>query len=217
MSYYEVVLFSASIFIATVIGWVRFSKTGPSILPFLLCLTIGTVNEVLSFILTMSGNYTTLNNNIYVLAEALCITWQFRRWELFRKAARWYYAIMIFIILLWIIDYLVFTDFSKLNFYFRIFYSFLIVLMSVQMNNILIFTFRKRLLQSHIFLICSGFIIYFTYKILIETFWLYGLAKSRDFRISVYLVLAWINLIVNIIYALAMLWIPKKPQHITLS
>ena len=90
-------------------------------------------------------------------------------------------------------------------------------MMSIHINNMLIVTYRKKLLKNPVFLICSGFIIYFTYKILIEAFWLYGLKAGKGFRINVYLLLTWINLIVNLIYALAMLWIPKKPQHITLS
>lgn len=217
MNYYQVVLFSASVFIATVIGWVRFLKTDPASFPFLLCLTFASVNEMISYLVTSLHIDTNLNNNLYVLLEALLITWQFRKWGLFMNKTALFLAIQSSITLFWLADNLLLTGLYQLNLYFRIFYSFLIVIMSIHMNNILIFTYRRKLLQSHIFLICSGLIIYFTYKILIEAFWLYGLNSSREFRISVYLVLTWINLFVNIIYALAMLWIPKKPQHITLS
>lgn len=217
MNYYQVVLFSASVFIATVIGWVRFLKTDPASFPFLLCLTFASVNEMISYLVTRLHIDTNLNNNLYVLLEALLITWQFRKWGLFMNKTALFLAIQSSITLFWLADNLLLTGLYQLNLYFRIFYSFVIVIMSIHMNNILIFTYRRKLLQSHIFLICSGLIIYFTYKILIEAFWLYGLNSSREFRISVYLVLTWINLFVNIIYALAMLWIPKKPQHITLS
>lgn len=217
MNYYQVVLFSASVFIATVIGWVRFLKTDPASFPFLLCLTFASVNEMISYLVTRLHIDTNLNNNLYILLEALLITWQFRKWGLFMNKTALFLAIQSSITLFWLADNLLLTGLYQLNLYFRIFYSFVIVIMSIHMNNILIFTYRRKLLQSHIFLICSGLIIYFTYKILIEAFWLYGLNSSREFRISVYLVLTWINLFVNIIYALAMLWIPKKPQHITLS
>jgi len=217
MNYYQVVLFSASVLIATLIGWVRFNKTEPTILPFLLCLTLASANELASFLLTINGNHTTVNNNIYILCEALLIIWQFRNWGVFKNSGKLYHALLLVTTLSWLLNNFVLTDPSRLNFYFRIGYSFIIVLMSIHVNNVLILSYRRRLLKSHVFLICSGFIIYFTYKILVEAFWLYGLDKSKDFRINVYLLLTWINLIVNLIYALAMLWIPKKPQHITLS
>ena len=217
MNYYQVVFFSASVFIASIIGWVRFSKTEPNCFPFLLCLTLASVNEIISFILTQVGLHTIINNNVYVLLEAVLIIWQFKNWGLFGKYNALFLFLLVSIILTWLIDSFLVSNTNSLNLYFRIIYAFIIVLMSIHINNILILTYRKRLLQSSVFLICSGFIIYFTYKILVETFWLYGLDKSRHFRINVYLLLTWINLIVNLIYALAMLWIPKKPQFIRLS
>lgn len=217
MNYYQVVIFSASVFIATIIGWVRFRKTGPGCFPFLLCLTLASVNEILSFLLTKAGLYTTINNNIYVLFEALLIIWQFKNWGLFGKYNAFFFLLLAAITITWMLDNFLVTDAWNLNLYFRITCSFIIVLMSIHINNTLIITYRRRLLQNPVFLICTGFIIYFTYKILIEAFWLYGLNKSRDFRISVYLLLTWINLFTNLIYAFAMLWIPKRSQHVFIN
>lgn len=216
MNYNLLIIFSASIFIATITGWVRFKRLNPSWLPLLACFTVASANEILSFILTKSGHFTMVNNNIYVLAEALLLCWQFKKWGLFDRHKILFFILVAVIAAIWIIENLITTGLFKINFYFRISYSFIIVLMSISCINSIIFTYRGRLWKSPVFLCCTGFIIYFTYKILIEAFWLYGLNASRDFRVHVYLFLTWINFFVNLVYALAILWIPKKPQHITL-
>lgn len=217
MNYWQVIIFSASIWIAAIIGWARFSRIQPGYLPFLICISVASLNELVSFILTRNGYFTIINNNIYVLLEGMLITWQFRNWGLFSRHRIIFYMLLATLSLLWTLENLTSPGQTAINFYFRIAYSFMIVIMSIHINNLLIVTCRGRLLKSPVFLICSGFIIYFTYKILVEAFWLYGLHATRHFRINVYLMLTWINLIVNLIYAVALLWIPRKPQHITLS
>ncbi len=217
MNYWQVIIFSATIWIAAIIGWVKFNRLHPTFLPFCICISVAALNECISFVLTHNGFNTILNNNIYVLLESLLITWQFKNWGIFNKQQKLFYLVLLLLLLIWSVENFSGLGTSGIHFYFRIAYSFVIVIMSININNQLIVSHRNHLLKSPVFLICAGFIIYFTYKILIEAFWLYGLRSSRDFRINVYLLLTWINLVVNLIYAVALLWIPKKPQHITLS
>ena len=216
MNYWQVIIFSASIWIAAIIGWIRLSRLIPEYWPFLLCISIASLNEVISFIFTRYGHHTVINNNIYVLLESLFITWQFKNWGIFNRYKKIFFIILSFFIILWMSENFTSTGQPRIHFYFRVAYSFSIVIMSIHINNLLIVTYSRKLLKSPVFLICTGFIIYFTYKILVEAFWYYGLHASRDFRIHVYLLLTWINLIVNFIYAVALLWIPKKPHHIML-
>lgn len=217
MNYTQVVIFSLSICIGTVIGWLRFKKTWPVFFPFLICISVASLNEVISFLMTRNGFYTAVNNNIYVLLEALLITWQFSKWGLFSQYRSVRHLIAIVFIITWLLENFFIGDITAINFYFRILYSFIIVLMSIHIYSGLILTYRANLLKSPVFLICTGFIVYFTYKILVEAFWIYGLNAGRQFRINVYLLLTWINLFVNLLYAAALLWIPGKPRHITLS
>jgi len=93
----------------------------------------------------------------------------------------------------------------------------MIVILSIQLNTGLVFTYKKNLLKSPVFLLCSGFTVYFTYKILIEVFWVYGLNASIDFRKNVYIILTWINGLVNILYLIAISCIPAKPRYTALS
>jgi hypothetical protein len=120
------------------------------------------------------------------------------------------------LVITWFFDYRTIQGLGSMNLNFRLFYSFLIVLMSIHVCNRLVFTFNGPLLKSPVFLICTSFILYFTYKILVEVFWIYGLNKAKNFRMDVYIIMAWINALANIIYLLAILCIPKKPRYLKL-
>src|SRR5665647_455347 len=116
---------------------------------------------------------------------------------------------------------------GKINFvssWFRITYSFLIVLMGITgINKLMLLDINKpigmnssNIFKNPVFLICIGSIVFFTFKLIVEIFWFYGLNASKDFRLDVYDILIYINLIVNLVYALAVLWIPAKQQYILL-
>ena len=85
--------------------------------------------------------------------------------------------------------------------------------MSVTILNRLIVS-QINLLTNSSFLICAALIIYFTFLALIEIFWLFGLDSSTSFRLNVYRIMAYINLFVNLIFAIAILWMSRKLEFI---
>jgi hypothetical protein len=207
-------VFSLSVGIGAVIGWIRFKKIDPAFFPFLLLMWVALLQETLSIILSREGYSNALNYNIYSLAEALLLTWQFRRWGLFRgkeiiyPLIQWSYAGA------WVIESLTIHSVNTFNSGFLIGYSFLILLMSVVMINRLLVREPYYLLRNSRFLILMALMIYFTYAVLVEAFWLFGLNRSRFFRIRIYEILSYINLFTNLIYAVAILWMPMKPRYI---
>ncbi len=217
MSHFEIVLFSSTILLPAIIGVIRFSGIERSFYPFIICLWVGTLNEITSLIVSWLGYSTILNNNVYVLAEALLILWQFKEWGLFQGSKKSYTTLMMLLVIMWLFENNNIAELGKLTMHFRLVYSLLIVICSIQLNTRLVFTYKKNLLKSPGFLFCSGFTIYFTYKILIEVFWMYGLNGSVDFRKNVYIILTWINGLVNILYLIAILCIPAKPRYTALS
>jgi hypothetical protein len=199
-----------SLGIAALIGIWRFRKISVVFLPFLLFLWLGFANEIVSEVTARVWRNTTLNNNIYVLLEACLILWQFQKWGLFQRQKAFVPVLLLSFVTFWCVEIFVNYHYLYVASYFRIFYSFVIVLMSIHMINFIIVSESRSLLKNPIFLICIGFIIFFTYKILIEIFWVYGLNGSRDFRNNVYMIHSLINFFSNIIYALAALWVPRK-------
>lgn len=217
MNHLQVVLFSSSILLPAIIAGIKFRNIERSFYPFIFFIWIGVLNEIISYVISMSGGSTTFNNNLYILAEALLILWQFKEWDFFQNFKNGFIILFVALIIIWFFDHRNKEHFSSINLNFRLFYSLMIVLMSIQINNRLIFTFSGNLLKSPVFLVCNAFTIYFTYKILVEVFWIYGLNTTKSFRIDVYIILTWINALTNILYSIAMVCIPKKPHYIELS
>jgi hypothetical protein len=211
--YYQLALMSASIFVAAIIGVVRFNKIDPTYYPVVCCIWIASLNEIISFTLIANGFTTTINNNVYVLIESILITLQFKNWGLFSNRPLAFKSIITVLLIVWITEnYYGFTQ-QQIQYYFRLVYSCVIVLMGIHLNNNIVYSWQRNLLTSPVFQFCTGFIIYFTCKIVVEAFWLYGLDFSVRFLTNVYLILSWVNLAVNFIYSSALLCIPQKRKH----
>lgn len=215
MKFTLVDLFSFSILIAAIIGWVRFSKINSAYYPFIYCIWVALVNEILGYFLIYNGISNAINNNVYVLIEAVLITWQFQRWGIFQRIKPVAIILIFILIISWAIEAFLIKGIKYNISYFRIGYSFAIVLMSINMLSDLITKDRKSIVKNSTFLICTGFILYFTFKVLTGVFWLYGLGQNQEFRKSIVWILIYFNLIANLIYALAVLWMPTK-QRFTL-
>ena len=163
-----------------------------------------------------SGYSNAANNNIFYLLEALLITTQFFRWDMFEERRNWFPGLQVLFVLFWLLEVFLFSLF-RVSSYFIIFHSFVIVLLSINMINKIVFRESHPLLQHPVFLICMGFIAYFTYAVLVEAFWIFGLTQSRLFRLHIHELLAYINLFVNLLFALAVIWIPMRQQYILQS
>jgi hypothetical protein len=210
MIYSIVTGFSFSIGLAAIIGGLRYNRINPAYYPFLYCCWIGLMNECISFIESYKGHSNAINSNIYVLLEFILFIWQFYRWGFFGRHRYWWPVPLIIIGGVWIWENFFPYRLDRFSSYFRVLYSFSLVLMSISILNRQIVREKQHLLKNPIALICLGTIIYYTYKVLVEAFWLYGLNQGSNFRNNVYLILAFINLFTNLIFALAVLWMPKK-------
>ncbi len=213
MLYYQIALMSASIFIAAIIGSIRFNKIDPVYYPIISCFWVASANEIISFVLAVNGFNTVINNNIYVLIESILVTIQFKKWGLFNNRQTAFTGIITLLLITWMIENYYDYAAHAIHYYFRIMYSFIIVLMSIHLNTNIIYSWQHKLVASPVFQFCTGFIIYFTCKIVVEAFWYYGTNFSVRFLTNVYLILSWVNLAVNFIYTSALLCIPAKKKH----
>lgn len=208
MGFYLVVSLSLSILIAGIISVARFKKIGKRYYPFIFLIWAGCINELLSFILVLKGYQTLVSSNLYVLVAAFFITWFFKEEKLFKR--KWMFSFWLVIFLLvWITDTLITGSITQTSLYFRIFYSLIIVFFSIHMINEKIFTSKQHLLKNSSFLIYISFCIFFTYKALVEAFILYGIDRTQFFM-HVYIIMIYVNFGVNLLYALAVIWIPAK-------
>ena len=215
-------LLGFSILIAGIIALLRFNKSFMPYFPFILCIWIGCVNELLSYFLWQNGWHTSVNNNIYVLAEATLFLLFFRNMGLFEKQPPVFWGLFGALLILWGWENIAEGKIASVSSWFRIAYSFLIVILSIAMISLLLYqnihtpwiTGERNIFQHPVFLICGGAIIFFTFKLVIEIFWLYGIDHISNFRKNLYHILIYNNAAVNLIYTLAILWMPRKQRYI---
>lgn len=221
---YRSILISLSIFVPGIIALLRFKKIDPFFRTFIYCIWISCVNEITGIFLWTKGYSVAVNNNIYVLAQAVLLTAFFKNAGIFDNYRRYFYLLISGLLLFWLWENILTGKLYGVSSWFRIVYSFILVLMAVTCLSKLAIgnlrdypeTYPLHFLKKPVFLICIGLILFFTCKLIVEIFWLYGLGASESFRVGIYSILIYINLTVNIIYAIAILWMLPKQQYIML-
>lgn len=119
--------------------------------------------------------------------------------------------------LVWLLNFWLVKNIFVMFHHFRIYYAFLLVLLSLYEVNTAIYGNTKTILKNTRFLVCTGLIMLYTFKIITELFWLYGINNSDAFLYNVYSWFGYVNMIINLLFILAVLWIPKKPRYITFT
>jgi len=217
MSYDLSTVLSFAVIVSVVIGWIRFKKINPAFIPFVLVITCGFLHELISLIAISQKYSNAIVYNIYSLIESILILILFRKWKIIKFNTLVFRSLVFGLTIIWILEIVSMPNFETFCSYFTIAYSFIIVLLSINTINALINQVKNSLVKNSNFLICVGFVIYFTYSIIVEAFWMYGLNENHIFQSKVYDILVIINLFVNLLYAVAVLWIPTKPKFILQS
>lgn len=206
-------LFSFTIAIAAIIGALRFKKIDRSYYPFIYLCWIAFFAEVVALIVNTLTRGSQIPSNLYVLIEALLLTWQFRLWGSFERRRNLYPVLMYSFLIVWMIDnFIINKTIHHASSYCRIVFALSMVILTIDQINRMIVRERKVFLTYSKFIICMAIIIYFSYKIVIETFYIYAaIQKSTPaFIDSILAIHNYVNLFTNLIYAYAILWAPKK-------
>ncbi len=207
-------LLTQTIIFACVIGIYRWNKLDKSYRPFLYLCILDWFAELLAFIFIQNRILPYGVSNSYLLFCCLLIIWQFRIWGFFNNKP-WLFDLAIYSqITIWVLDHLIINKLNDITSIFRIEYSFLTVIMSITYINKLIIGVYGNILKNAKFLICAGFIIFYTFNIFVEVFY-YSSGSSLIFKQSVFDIKRYVNVFINLIFALAMVWIPKKKNFIT--
>lgn len=204
-------LLSQSILLPLLIALARIRKIQSNYYPFVALIALAALTELLSFIAIRLFETNAVVSNIYCLLECLLILYQFYRWRFYTQPRRWYWIIPTFCVLVWVTENLVFMNITSFGPVFRISYAFLVVMLSINEINYLITHENRQLFRNARFIICIGFIIFFLYQILFEgSLYIAQADNSPMISNKIISLSAYINVLVNIIYAVAMLLIPEK-------
>jgi hypothetical protein len=212
MPNYVYIILNSGILIPAIIALVQFRSIDKRYYPFLCFLWIGCLNEILNIILVLCHHTSIVNSNVYVVVESGVLLWFFLSFQILRRNQ--FIAALSFCAAVWLIDNFWIHPITQNSTYFRICYSFLTVFLSMNLLNQLIFS-KQNVTRHPLFLISLSFIIYYTYKALIQAFVLYGITKSSRFLFNLYVIMIYINFGINLLYALVVLWISRKHRSIS--
>src|SRR5450432_1270302 len=219
MSDTTIFILSLSIASTAIIGLARFGKMDISYHPFVYYACLATLIEVVDYILVEKGMYDAfcLLTNIYSFAEFFLLSLLFHNWGLFKRKKKVFATIISFFFLLWFVT--LFTrGYTKMNYTFFIIMSFIIIFFSISSFNRMIVDDRKNIFTNAKFWICIGIVIFYTYFILVNTARLsfFNTHLTKHFTDSLFSIRIYSNLLVNLLYAIAVIWVPRKKNIMTL-
>ncbi|NML19626.1 hypothetical protein HHL16_02015 [Pseudoflavitalea sp. G-6-1-2] len=208
---------SLSIVFAVLIGIVRFSKVDRSYYPFLYRTFLVLIVEITARILFHSGeprNFTVVLNTFSILDFCL-FTWMFHNWRLFNGNRTAFLSILGAGFIAWVTITLVVSDLHVPNFLFRMLYSIVLVAFSVNTFNRAVVNDRRNIFRNPKFWICLGIIIFYTFFILVCLVNLQLFKQiSTLFRQNLQEINVYSNILANLFYAVAILWIPRKKNFL---
>ena len=152
-----------------------------------------------------------MNVKILSLAEGLLWAWQFKKWKVLRNRIH-YNAAVGLIIVGWTLENILLDGIVTFSSAYSILLSLALVILSIHQVNKQIVEETERLITNARFLICAGNIIFSTYRIIVECFYLLDLRNSGNFLANVFSILVVVNVFVNLLFAFATLWIPQRQK-----
>ncbi len=211
-------ILSLSIAVAAIIGVIRFNKIDKSYYPFIFSVWISLLVELTTRLLMMGGNKNALAifYNVYILVDFSLYFMLFYNWKLFGHNKRISLLIGTFILVCWIVTTFFIVGATTPNYIFTIIYSFALVFFSVNAFNKFIVNEKGNIFTNARFWICLGLTIFYTFFIVTNTTSLsvFQLKVSVAFRRNLHEINVFSNLLVNTMYAIAVLWVPRK-KHFT--
>lgn len=222
-------LFSLSIVLAAVPGLVKYKRMDQTFHPFVYYCCLAVVTETVVYMLGATGYKFLIGTvyNVFAIAEFCLLTQLFYNWGLFRRNTRSLYIILALVIVLFS-GALLFRGLLKVNRMGKIITSLSIILFSITAFNKIVLTERTNILKNAKFWICAGCIIFFTYYLLVNTeqavfphdaMMNQALPDQQpvdSLQNNVWTIQVISNVFVNLIFAVAVLWIPRKKHIITL-
>jgi len=212
-NYFLLIFFNYSIVIAAIIAVFRFKSIMADYYPFIFFIWLGLFNEILSLLLIYNYESNTVNSNLYVLVEYLLLLLQFYKWS--DNGSKRYYWLAGIGIAVWIADNFIINTIFDNNSVFRVFYSFIIIFFSIdKVNNLLVFEYSN-LLKHPVFITCIAFTFYYGFKAFVESFNMVHLGLNPVILKDLWIILYFVNGTANLLYAIAVLCIPKKIKFIS--
>lgn len=216
MNLYSVyILLNLSVCIPAAIAFARFKYIPRTLIPFCVLLWFAMANELVSLVIIENGGSNAMNGNFFILAEFLFLGSQFYRWGVFNITK--YKAGAVIGVALWVTDNFILHQLSANNSLCRIIFAFLYVFLSMDMVNRHMVLGKGRLYFMHTLLLVIGLLLFFACKSFVEVFNAFDMGLTVGFYAHIWFTLSVVNAATNILYAIALLCIQRKPEFSLLS
>jgi len=195
-----------------------------SFYPFVYNLLVTVLVEILIG-LQRSDSTATKITNVFSLVDFCLFAWLFHNWGLFNYNKKRFYTILGSFFLIWIYITFFFSGFSNINNLFLLIYSFALIFFSVTTFNKIVVQQRINIFVNARFWICIGIIIFYSFFIVTRATDLSTtsikdinnvLNNKSSFKDDLQKINAYSNILVNLLYAVAVIWIPRQKNTTTL-
>lgn len=192
-------------------------KTTPrACFPLGMYVVLSLFNEVWADLAIRLGYYPLSRpvGNLYSLAEPILLIWQFKKWKLFVGKNWLYRAILASIVLLWLGLVVFDAGIQSIISWYQIILCFVVTLVALANLHFIFVQNRSNFLKSPNFIVTAACIFFFSYRLVHEMFYMYGLDKDLDFLREVYVIFLINNIIYTLLLAYALLWTDRKQPYL---
>lgn len=211
-------ILSMSIVFPLIVGIVRWKLIDPSYYPFIYNLLAVLLAEIT--IRLLNGSSSVVKSvNVFSLVDFCLFAWLFHNWGLFNGNRKIFLLVLALAGTVWTYTTFFVTGFRQMNNPFLLIYSAALIFLSVTTFNKIVVQQRINIFTNARFWICIGIIIFYSFFILTRATDLStGVLKhvSKSFKDNLQLINTYSNLLVNLLYAVAVIWIPRKKNITTL-
>jgi len=202
----------ASDILLAVLVAIRFHKMPQKFYPFVFLVWIAASISIMSMLFIHFSGFVNGVSKIYGLIEPVLLLYFFSQMgRLQHKYVNWW-TISILLAVAWIIDAIFVNSFGSLESFYRVFYSLLMVFVTMEQINYLIVSVRAALYKEPLFLISIALLVNFAFRSTIEVVYMFHLKMSDDFWTKIFFILQLVNTLSNVTFGVAILWIHKKQK-----
>lgn len=198
-------LLSLSILIPVATGILRFKKLPQGYYPVIALIIAGLLNEILIHYLF---SFHPIFNNIFFLLEFVLLCMQLRNWKNILTTKWIFYSLIGAATLWWIIDELILMKILGYKSLLLIFFPFVLVLLTTRQLSFIVAIGKTNILKNPVFVFCIAIILFYSYRVLSEIFYHY--APDGETKKNIFNIQAYVNVVFNIMLAIAILLVPKK-------
>jgi hypothetical protein len=177
--------------------------------PFLAYLV---VSMVFAFQQHFIARYINFSADLFILCEGLLLLWSLYAWRYLDRHRGLFLPLLVLFGIVWLAEIIIRWEAeAPILYYYRVVYSFVLVLVAINGMNIDIVHYKGNLLRHSSFLVAGAIVLYFTYNVLLESFYIAGIeGYFAGIEKPSYNIKNVFKLVSLIIFTLAVLWMPPK-------